>query len=291
MALLLIVSLVWAFSFGLIKGRLAGLDPVAVAAVRLLVATLVFLPWIRARALPGSLRLRLAGIGAIQFGLMYVAYLRAFVFLQAYEVALFTLFTPLYLTLLEAAHARRWSARYLLAAGLAVVGAGVVVWQQPPGGGAVTGFLLVQASNLCFAAGQLAYRRLRPEFPATVNDRQAFAWATLGGAGATGLASLFFSPWAQFAPTLAQWGVMIYLGAIASGAGFLLWNMGATRVNAGTLAVFNNAKVPLGIACSLLFFGEKADPVRLGASLAVLALAVLVAEARIGRVKAPASAS
>jgi drug/metabolite transporter (DMT)-like permease len=38
MSLLLIVSLIWAFSFGLIKGRLAGLDPTAVAVLRLALA-------------------------------------------------------------------------------------------------------------------------------------------------------------------------------------------------------------------------------------------------------------
>jgi drug/metabolite transporter (DMT)-like permease len=52
---------------------------------------------------------------------------------------------------------------------------------------------------------------------------------------------------------------LLYLGLIASGLGFFLWNRGATRVDAGTLAVMNNAKIPLAVACSLLFFGESPD--------------------------------
>ena len=49
---------------------------------------------------------------------------------------------------------------------------------------------------------------------------------------------------------------------------------------AGTLAVFNNAKVPLGVACSLLFFGETADLPRLAVGGALLIAAVAVAETK-----------
>ena len=65
---------------------------------------------------------------------------------------------------------------------------------------------------------------------------------------------------------------------LASGVGFFLWNLGATRVGAGTLAVMNNAKIPLSIAVSLLVFGEAAHLPALLASLAVMAFAVWLAE-------------
>ena len=41
---LLAASLLWAFSFGLIKGQLAGLDPVAGSCGRLLLASAAFSP-------------------------------------------------------------------------------------------------------------------------------------------------------------------------------------------------------------------------------------------------------
>ncbi|MEI7567206.1 MAG: EamA family transporter, partial [Opitutaceae bacterium] len=71
MPFLLIVSLLWAFSFGLTKGLTAGLDGNLVAAIRLGLALLIFLPFLRLRALPLRTGLQLTGIGAIQFGLMY----------------------------------------------------------------------------------------------------------------------------------------------------------------------------------------------------------------------------
>ena len=51
MLFLLAASLLWAFSFGLIKGQLAGLDPVAVASTRLLLAAVVFAPLMLRRPL------------------------------------------------------------------------------------------------------------------------------------------------------------------------------------------------------------------------------------------------
>ena len=56
--------------------------------------------------------------------------------------------------------------------------------------------------------------------------------------------------------TLNQWQSIIYLGCVASGLGFFLWNKGATRSNPGTLAAFNNAVVPFAVIISLLVFGE-----------------------------------
>jgi drug/metabolite transporter (DMT)-like permease len=161
MALLLIVSLVWAFSFGLIKDRLAGLDPAAVAVVRLAFAALVFAPFLRIRRLPGIAALRFALIGVLQFGAMYVFYLRSFLYLQAHEVALFTIFTPVYLALFAAAADRRFRAAHALAALLSVAGAALVVLRATQLQLTLTGLLLVQLSNAAFAVGQVLYRQWR----------------------------------------------------------------------------------------------------------------------------------
>src|SRR3972149_6330007 len=110
MIYLLIVSLIWAFSFGLIKGQLTGLDANFVAAARLVVSLAAFLPFLRIKQVTSRLRWRLLVIGAVQFGLMYVAYTYAFQYLQAYEVALFTIFTPLYVTLINDAYQKRFHA-------------------------------------------------------------------------------------------------------------------------------------------------------------------------------------
>lgn len=277
MPLLLLTSLVWAFSYGLIKGQLSGVDSTAVAVMRLVCAAVVFAPFLRVRLIPKRNAWRLAVIGAVQFGIMYVLYLHSFAYLQAYEVVLFTIFTPIYIALLDAAIERRWLWRHILAAFLALVGAGIILWKTAPGSNIATGFLLMQFSNLCFAAGQLAWRRERARLP-QLHERDVFGFLYAGAVVAALLASCFTTDWLALRLTMSQIGVIIYLGVIASGVGFFWWNLGATRVNAGTLAVMNNAKIPVGIAVSLFFFRENADPVRLLLSSAVMLLAVALAE-------------
>ncbi len=208
---------------------------------------------------------------------MYVFYLRAFAHLQAHEVALFTIFTPLYIALIDAALERRFQLAHALAATVSVIGTALLMTSAEVRPGLAAGFALVQLSNLCFALGQLAYKRVRASH-AGLRDRDIFGLLYIGAVLATGAFSLTATDWMAFRPTAAQWGVLAYLGVLASGLGFFWWNLGSLRVNNGTLAAFNNAKVPLGVACSLVFFDESADLPRLAASLILLTAAVAIAE-------------
>lgn len=278
---LLTVTLIWAFSFGIIKKFLPGLDETAVAAVRMLLALIVFLPFLRVRKISRNAITSMAFIGAVQFGAMYVFYLHAFKFLEAYEVAFFTIFTPLYMILLDAALNKHTNRRHLVAALLSIVAAAIVSWKGLMSEGFMTGFLCVQFSNLCFAAGQIAYVRIRPKIE-QVADAGLYGWMLLGASAITIIFSIFTTEWTQFCPTSSQWLWLVYLGTLASGVGFFLWNRGALRVNTGTLAAFNNAKIPAAVLCSLLFFMTRqvaaAEIWRLAASLALMFAAIGIAQ-------------
>lgn len=254
MLYLLFVSLLWAFSFGLIKGNLAGVDPVFVAFARILIALLVFLPFARLRGVTRRQGLQLLGIGAVQYGLMYIFYNAAFAYLQAYEAALFTIFTPLYIVLINDGLTRRVHFFALWVAALAVIGTGIISYNGGVSTAQWLGFGLMQLSNLCFALGQVAYRRVMTGSAAS--DASIYGLVYLGGALATGLAAALFTPWQALTLTTRQIWTLVYLGAAASGLGFFLWNVGVRRVNVGALAIFNNLKVPLSVAVSLLVFGE-----------------------------------
>lgn len=278
MPFLLIVSLLWAFSFGLTKGLTAGLDGNLVAAIRLGLALLIFLPFLRLRALPLRTGLQLTGIGAIQFGLMYLAYNASFRYLPAYQVALFSVTTPILVTLFADAFDRTLRPRALLAALVAMVGTAVIVFQPGSAPASLHGFILVQIANLTFALGQVLYRRIRAT-RSLRPDHETFALLYVGAFALTG-AVVLSQGQIQTYPSPAQWRLLAYLGLVASGLGFFLLNLGATRVSAGTLAVMNNAKIPLAVVCSLLFFGESADPFRLVLSLLLLGIAIWLAEKR-----------
>ena len=262
MLYLLAVSLLWAFSFGLIKTFLVGVDSAFVAAVRVVLALLVFLPFLRPRAVAKPATLVLIGIGAIQFGLMYLAYLAAFASLQAYQIALLTIVTPIFVCLCDDLFDGRLRWPPFLAAILAVLGAGVIVARQPLGHAEWLGLALIQASNLCFALGQVLYRRWKLRHPA-VRDRDLFAWLYLGAVLITVPFALVRVVHAPPALSWPQWTVLVYLGVLASGVAFFFWNLGATRTSTAVLAVMNNAKTPLGVAVSLLVFGESTDLPRL----------------------------
>lgn len=278
MPYLLAVSLLWAFSFGLTKGLMTGINSPFIATTRLGLALLVFLPLLRVSRLDWGTRLTFMGIGAVQFGLMYLAYNESFRYLPAYAVALCTITTPIFVTLVADATDRTFRLRALLAAALAVIGTALVVAQSDTPNGSWRGVLLVQLSNAAFAVGQVWYRhvRQRPHLP---SDRELFALLYAGAFGLT-LAVAFSQD--SFAVTLTgvQIATLLYLGIIASGVGFFLWNKGAAQVGPGTLAVMNNAKIPLTVACSLLVFGESTDLPRLLLSLAILGAAVWLAEKR-----------
>lgn len=268
MIYLLAASLLWAFSFGLIKGQLAGVDPALVSLIRMALAAAAFGPFLIKSRIPASGRLQLMALGTIQFGLMYLLYITSFQYLPAWLVALFTIFTPVYVVFLAGLKSGRIPWRFFGAALLAVVGAGVVVARGLPEGAAWTGVLLLQGANLSFAVGQVFYADLKKGMAEP--DHRLMAWMYLGslavplvwGVGKIHPESLAF--------THKQMMSLLYLGLVPTGLGFYWWNRGAARVQPGFLAVANNLKVPLAVAVSWLVFKEEADYLRVLAGLALI---------------------
>ncbi len=281
MLCLITASLIWCFSFGLIGNTLAGLPPAWLAAVRLLLASLLFLPFVRRCRFKSAANL--FGIGAVQFGLMYLAYMHSFQSLKSHEVALFTIFTPIYVSLLNDLQRRQFSIRSLLTASLAAAGAAVILWNKESRLESLAGFGYVQLSGICFALGQLLYRRAfstaGAELPPSA-DRHVFAWLYLGGFAILLPFALAEMVSAMPHPDLKQTATIVYLGVTASGIAFFLWNRGARQVSAATLAVMNNLKIPLGVLVSLLVFSEKTDLSALLSGSALVALAVFATNFR-----------
>ncbi|MFU8833493.1 MAG: EamA family transporter, partial [Wenzhouxiangella sp.] len=254
MPYLILVTCLWAFSFSLIGEYLAGqVDNYFAVLTRIGLAALLFLPVLAWRRLPGVHKLALMGLGAVQLGLMYGFFYQSFLLLSVPEVLLFTIFTPLYVTLLDDLLAGRFSPVHLLVAVLAVAGAAVIRYRQP-GDDFWLGFLVVQGANLCFAAGQVGYRHLKPHLPTDLPAHASFGWFYLGALVLSVIAWGLFGDSAAMPTTTVQWGVLAWLGLVASGLGYFLWNLGATRVDAGTLAVMNNALIPAGLVVNLLIW-------------------------------------
>ena len=275
MFFLVAVSLIWAFSFGLIKGHLTTIDPSLVAALRLALAALVFLPFTRLKPCPIPTRFLLFGIGALQYGVMYTCYTASFAYLHAYQVALFTIFTPIFVTIFNDLFSVRFHRRFFTMALLAVAGTGIVLYRDFSTAEFHTGFLLLQGANACFAFGQVAYCKVMRR--RSLSDSSIFSLLYLGGFAATLPMLSWPGLWEELARINAhQWLTLLYLGVLASGLGFFMWNYAARTVNAGVLAVSNNLKIPLAIACSAVFFGEQINLFQLVAGSAIILAALIL---------------
>jgi drug/metabolite transporter (DMT)-like permease len=111
-----------------------------------------------------------------------------------------------------------------------------------------------------------------------MTERSLFGWLYIGAVAMLLPMVITRLPSQLMRLSLDETLVIIYLGTIASGVGFFLWNYGASRVSAAVLAVMNNAKTPLGLVVSLVIFGESVQISRLVVGALVMVAATLYAE-------------
>lgn len=259
---LIFVTILWAFSFSLIGEFIAGrLDSYFAVVVRVALASLVFLPFTKFRGLSARLVLSVMAIGSVQIGAMYLFYYNSFLYLSVPEVALFTIFTPFYVTLVYDAFGGRFRGWYLVSVGVAVLGA-LIIKYGAINSGFLKGFLLVQGANLCFGFGQSAYKILLEKF-SDVEQKSIFGYFHFGAFFVTLVAFLIFGNFERIMPTTTQIWVLLWLGVGASGLGYYLWNKGACEVDSGVLAIMNNALIPAAIVVNLAFWHKETDLVRL----------------------------
>lgn len=233
----------------------------------------VFLPFIKWQSGQAKLNAKLAAIGAVQLGLMYGFYYHSFLYLSVPEVLLFTIMTPIYITLFNDILDRVFRPKFFLSALLAVLGALAIRFDNI-NSGFLFGLLLVQGANLCFAIGQVSYKRLMATHQ-QLSHAAVFGWFFIGAFILASVSYLLFGNIDKLPTNNAEWGILIYLGVVASGLGYFAWNSGATKVNVGTLAVMNNLLIPAGIIVNLAIWNRDADLTRLAIGASVIAAALV----------------
>jgi drug/metabolite transporter (DMT)-like permease len=124
-----------------------------------------------------------------------------------------------------------------------------------------------------------------------LKSRDHFGVLYLGGFIATLILVFLGTDLETVSISMKQFQVILFLGVLASGIGFFLWNYGATKTNAGTLAVMNNLKIPLAVTVSLLFFESVSGEalIRLLMGGAIIVGAVYLNERISARVKRESS--
>ncbi|WP_394146252.1 carboxylate/amino acid/amine transporter [Vibrio atypicus] len=272
------VTLLWAFSFSLIGVYLAGqVDSWFSVLMRVALASIVFLPFLKFKGVDKTLIAKLMTVGGFQLGLMYCFYYQSFLLLSVPEVLLFTVFTPIYVTLIYDLLKGRFSPWYLVSAVIAVIGAALIKFAGI-NEDFLLGFLVVQGANICFAIGQVGYKYIMEKTPVELPQHTVFGYFYLGALCVALTAFALMGNIDKLPTTQTQWGILVYLGVIASGLGYFAWNKGATMVNAGALAVMNNALVPAGLIVNIVIWNRDVDITRLALGGAVIMLSLWINE-------------
>jgi len=250
MIYLIIATICFSLSFGLIKTQLAGLPSDFVVLARLFLATLIFLPFFRKDNFKKHIFALL--IGVIQFGVMFLCFIKAFKYLQGNEIAILTTTTPVFVALWSVLFGEKFKFIYIFCILLSVLGAAVIVWQNVTFTMLVKGVLLMEATNCSFALGQVLWKKYIGSTKANL-----MATAYFGG-------TLFVLPFAFYGVNFASIKLslpqilsIIYLALIPTAVGFWMWNRGSVLVKYSTLAVMNNLKIPLGVLFSIFIFHEQ----------------------------------
>ena len=274
MGLLWLVTLIWAFSFSLIGEFSSGrVDPYLAVSSRMLLALILFLPWLLKSTSSKTQASALAAIGAVQLGLMYLFLYHSFLYLTVAEVLLFTILTPVYISVLDYFwRYKKLHLRWLGPALLAILGA-LVIRYQNLSTDFWWGLLLIQAANFCFAFGQVAYRQL--DLGSVATQRYNFGWFFVGATVISLVATALFADWNKMPSTALDYGILIWLGLVASGLGYWLWNAGARQVNANQLAVMNNVLIPAGLLVNFVFWQHQVNWWTLTAGSALILLSLL----------------
>jgi drug/metabolite transporter (DMT)-like permease len=289
-----------ALAAGLTAVILWGLAPVATRAVvghlsplpllllRMVMASLLLLPWSVSAFRRLRHRPRLAGrlaaaglLGLVGYNLLVTLGLR---WLPASTVGLLLATEPVWVLVLgrlffgERGGLRPWLGSAAALAGVAVLaGPGAVTGAS--GYRALAGTGLVLASTLAFAAYTIVLRPLSAELgavPATAASTVvgtlpylAFAWL-LPGAGLPHLGPVV-------------WADLVFLAVGSTAAGMLLWNMAILADNVSRVSLLLYLEPAVSVLAAALFLGEHVTLAAAGGGLLILAGVAVASTGRAGQ--------
>lgn len=271
---LVVVTLIWSLSFNVIGTQIAGqVDSYFAVLSRVVIALLIFLPFTRLRGLPLKFMALITLSGVFQFGLTYLCLYLSFTYLTVAEVLLFTVLTPLHISLLDQLLRRQFQLSQVWIALLAVLGAAIIRWQWPTSE-FWQGFWLLQLANFSFAVGMVCYRSTINYFQLKPALSTSFSLFFIGALAVVLPAYLLLGNSNKMPSTPVHYGSLLFLGLFATALGQYWWNKGSTQVNIGVVAAMNNATVPVGILINIVVFHQQPQwlPFIAGSILIIAAL-------------------
>lgn len=262
MLLLLLTMTVWGSTFMVTKELIAVWPPFTVAFVRVTVGTLVLLPFALAQRTPG-VRLpwgSLWWMGLIGVALYYFMFNLAMVHVSASQGALVQASIPAMTALVavlwlrERASSLRWLGIALSVGGVLIVFSGS---GSDGGQSSLFGNFLMFASVVCWGLYTALAKRVAGFDSLVITT------------AVTGTGALLLSPLAGYEIVTANlageglpplpligWVELLYLGAIASGMAYLLYNASLRHLDASEVGVYTNLIPIVGVLTGVIVLGE-----------------------------------
>jgi drug/metabolite transporter (DMT)-like permease len=195
-------------------------------------------------------------IGFFEFAGTYIFYTWSLSYLPSGIVGTLTLLTPLFTYMVSLAFGvAKKSMRFALAILLSMVGAGLclpiekivaqISSKSLMDSHVGFGVLLILVSNLFFAFGNVLITRADQKG----RWRDTITFQGLGFGALLAFIVCIFAPHEPYTRLahLKVWVLPLYLGIVATGIGFYLWNRGVQKVTATPASIIGNFKAPFSL--------------------------------------------
>lgn len=244
--LLIMTTLIWGTSFPLLKHAVISLSPAALIAVRFTVAAVALAPWLR------GLNTQLLRDGVLLGSIYFAETSSALIGLEtisanrsAFIISLNVILVPL----LGKMFGQRLPARILFAAGLAIVGIGVMSWE---GGGLSRGDLLTLGSAIGIAVYILMLETVTPRHPTLpLVAIQVLVMALLGIVWATPQLV------EQAEEIASNFNTLLYLGLVVTATPIWTQAMAQRWVSAHEVALLYTLEPVFATGFSFWLLGEQ----------------------------------
>lgn len=275
---LLAAMLVWGLNVPVVKALIRWFDPLLLASVRMVVATVALtaiLVWKRCSlaAVPGRSWAALVICGVLMVYLNQILFAEGLLRSTATNGALIMALSPLVSAVIAAlAFGEPLSGQRMAGVVLGLAGVVLVILSHPGAGlsRAGVGDMMLAAGVVSFAAGGAIVQRLaRNIHPLTISWAIYAIGTTLlvlhrGFGDAAPSAAAVFPGW-------RPWCLVLFSGVLATAVSNLVWNAAIARIGVARTAVFLYWVPVFGVLFAGLFLGERLTAWHLAGFIAVMA--------------------
>lgn len=259
-ALLLLMSLIWAVNFSVVKFGTQILTPLAFTGVRVILAAAVLLAFAFARRKHLPARndiLVLIALGVLGNGVYQILFVEGLARTRVGNAALLIAATPALIAIVSrVSGVERLRRRVLAGVALSLCGVVLVVLgsaRDDTGTATLLGTILVFSGTICWAA----FTIMLGPYARRIDPVHLSAFTMVGGVLPMLVATpraLIATDWSQVG--LAAWAAIFYASVISMGVAYIFWYRGLRVLGATRTAVYANLQPVLAITIAWIFLHE-----------------------------------